>query len=62
MGLTVRYDGTFCTTKPIKRKRVLTPEQRELRNFYNAYAEKKSGGEVVIHVTEKIAEFIAYEG
>lgn len=53
MDYTARYDGTFCTTKPIKRKRVLTSEQKELRDFYKAHSEVKKNGDVVIRVTLK---------
>lgn len=53
MDYTARYNGTFCTTKPIKKKRVLTPEQKELRDFYKSHSEVKPNGDVVIRVTVK---------
>lgn len=52
MDYTARYNGTFCTTKPIKRKRTLTPHQKAMIEFYRTHAEKLPDGKVVIRVTE----------
>ena len=52
MDYTARYNGTFCTSKPIKRKRTLTPHQKAMMEFYREHAKKSPDGEVYIHVTE----------
>lgn len=51
MNYTVPYDGTFCSRKPIKKKRVLSSEAQELRDFYRSHAERKPNGDVVLHVS-----------
>lgn len=50
MNYTVPYNGTFCSRKPVKRKRTLSPEAKELRDFYLSHAERKPNGDVVIHL------------
>lgn len=50
MNYTVPYNGTFCSRKPVKRKRTLSPEAKELRDFYLAHSERKPDGNVVIHL------------
>lgn len=54
MVYAIPYDGDFCTTKPIKRKRTLTPHQKAMLEFYRTHAEKLSDGKIVIHVTENM--------
>lgn len=53
MDYTARYNGIFCTTKPIKKKRTLTTEQKELRDFYRSHSETKPNGDIIIRVTVK---------
>ena len=52
MDYTARYNGTFCTTKPIKRKRTLTPHQKAMMEFNHTHAERLPNGKVIIRVTE----------
>ena len=55
MNYTVPYNGTFCSRKPVKRKKTLSPEAKELRDFCRSHyfsVEVKPDGTVVEHIQD----------
>ena len=55
MNYTVPYNGTFCSTKKIARKRTPSKEAQEIRDYCRTHSfsvEETPDGKIVYHIDE----------
>ena len=55
MNYTVPYNGTFCSTKKIMKKRIPSQEAMEIRNYCRTHTfsvEEKADGKIIYHIDE----------